>query len=82
MKTILTFEVDDAEGLGDVTRLHRILKTDQLFRSVWDFDQWLRNKLKYDTNLSRTSRKALQESWDALRSILEEHGLNLDSETL
>jgi hypothetical protein len=42
------------------------------YLTLWEIDQWLRNKIKYD------NREELQEVRDALHEFLDDHSIDLD----
>ena len=45
---------------------------------LWDLDQRLRSKLKYDDSLNQSSADAYQEARDMLHGYLNDYGVSLD----
>jgi hypothetical protein len=46
--------------------------------AMWDLDQELRNKLKYDENLPAEVDKAYESLRDKIREILNDYNLNME----
>jgi hypothetical protein len=45
---------------------------------LWDLDQRLRSKLKYDDTLDNISATAYQDARDILHSLLNDYGVSID----
>ena len=45
---------------------------------LWDLNQKLRGKLKYDTTLDNSSATAYQDARDMLHELLNDYGVTLD----
>jgi hypothetical protein len=45
---------------------------------LWDLDQRLRSKLKYDDSLNQSAADAYQEARDMLHGYLNDYGVSLD----
>ena len=45
---------------------------------LWDLNQKLRGKLKYDTTLDDSSAAAYQDARDMLHELLNDYGVSLD----
>jgi hypothetical protein len=82
MKTTLTFEVDDAkEDGGSLPDLQKLMKADGLFAAVWDFDSYLRDKIKYG-GLPKGPAAAYEDARKRLHDELTDHGINLEQDYL
>ena len=74
MKAILEFNLDD----GDDRQAHlRAIKALDMSIALWDMDQYLRGLIKYG-ELDDITYKALQDTRDKLREIMDDRGINLD----
>lgn len=67
MKAILEFNLPEE----NVEHL-MATKAQKMFSLLWDFDQWLRDQIKYH------DRNNLQEIRDQFHFMLESHDINLD----
>jgi hypothetical protein len=45
---------------------------------LWDLDQKLRSKVKYDDSLDEKSADAYQDARDMLRGLISDYGVSLD----
>jgi hypothetical protein len=45
---------------------------------IWDLDQKLRAKIKYDDTLNESSASAYQDARDMLRGLISDYGVTLD----
>jgi hypothetical protein len=45
---------------------------------IWDLDQKLRAKIKYDETLNESSANAYQDARDMLRELISDYGVTLD----
>jgi hypothetical protein len=45
---------------------------------LWDLDQKLRAKIKYDETLNESSANAYQDARDMLRGLISDYGVSLD----
>lgn len=68
MTSTLQFNLDDS---GDRAAHFRCLASDDLCGALYDFDQYLRNEIKYN------GKDSLQSVRDHLYSILRDRDLNL-----
>jgi len=53
------------------------LKTVDYWCSLYDLDNWLREEVKYNNNLSDATNDAYDEVRNKLRNIMDRHGVNL-----
>jgi len=67
MKAILEFELPE-DKMAHLRAVH----ADNLVFMIWELDQWLRDRIKYEDRIE------FQPVREQLYSILEEHGLFLD----
>lgn len=73
MRTTLTFEIDDAvDGGGTITDLRRALSTQPMYSALWEFDTYLRNRIKYLEPSKPTVRRVLVEVREELRKQLQD----------
>lgn len=73
MKATLEFNLpDDKEDFDLATRAL------SWYSIVWDMDQYLRSRLKYEDSLSEDSYKALEEAREKLREIINDKGVTLE----
>jgi len=68
MKAKLTFDLSDPE---DKDSHLRCVMSGNLCSSLWDFDQWLRDEIKYKD-------KDYQDIRDKLYAIMHENNINID----
>ena len=69
MKAKLTFNLDDQD---DEMALDRCRKSLDMALVLCDFDQWLRNEIKYNDKEYNGIREKLKE-------IMDDHNINLDN---
>ena len=72
--TIMHFDLDTHEG---ERRLRECLDAPRVKIALWEFDQWLRDQLKYH---ERDDAEGLQAARDRLGAVFGEHGIDLDDE--
>ena len=71
MKATIEFDLpEDTEDLDTALAAQRYRST------LWDLEQWLRNKLKYE-QLTPEQDKAYQECRDQLHELLNENNVTL-----
>lgn len=75
-KAILEFDLGDPD---DRSTHERMLKSLDLSLVLWNFDQYLRGKLKHDSTLSDDAYSALEEAREKLYSLLQDSNLDLDT---
>ena len=75
MEAILKYNLDEVD---DKCKHLAAIKAMDMASVIWDMDQWLRQKLKYE-ELSEEQDFAYQKTRDALHEILSEHSVDLDS---
>jgi len=51
---------------------------DDLYFTLWDLNQWLKDQLKHNDKLGEEGSEKLQDAQDKLHEILGERGLSLD----
>jgi hypothetical protein len=75
MKAILEFELPE-----DQHAFQRTTKALDLASVLWDMDQYLRNKMKYECeNMSKEVYETHKEIRSHLSNLMEEHDLNFDT---
>jgi hypothetical protein len=73
MKAIIEYNLPDEESE------FRTAMNGQKYQScLWEMDQWLRSKLKYDDNLTQEQFDIYQLVREKLREIINEHTVSLD----
>jgi hypothetical protein len=74
MKAVLEFNLpEDHQEFECATKAH------DLYFVMWDMDQHLRNKLKYESeNMSEEVYKALQETRDHLHNLMAERRVDFE----
>lgn len=77
MKGTFEFDLNDPDDVRE-HRLHT--KAKDLAIAVWDYDQYLRGRLKYE-ELSELEYKSLDEARTKLRECLYDYGVSLDEIT-
>ena len=45
---------------------------------LWDYDQWLRNEIKYSSDGDESKIKWLQMAKDKVRELIDEYNLRID----
>jgi len=76
MKVILEFDFNNKRH-DDKLEHERMLKATDLCACLWDFNQHLRNRIKYDGNL-KTGYEELEDARTKLYELMNEHGIDLD----
>ena len=72
----LTFDLTDPDG----RRMHRnALQGEACRLAVWEFDNWLRNQIKYSDH-AQCWIDAFEQVRRDLDRILDDHGIRLDEE--
>lgn len=71
-RATLTYTLPDEAG-----DFHAALQGADARLVLWSFDQYLRNRTKYE-ELPSEARKALRAAREELHSLLTEHGISLD----
>ena len=74
MEAILKFDLNDSD---DVRAHLRAVKALDMALALWDMDGYLRANIKYG-ELDDKTYKALTETRDELRSIMQKHSVDLD----
>jgi len=76
MKAQLTFDLFDAE---DMIEHKRCIKALDICMAIWEMDQYLRTKTKYESDkMTEEEYKAYETMRDKLREILEERTISFD----
>lgn len=70
-KATLVFILPEEQEQFDVT-----VKADGLYFTLWDLDQWLRNKIKY--GIEDLDPDTLQKVREELHGLLDIHTVNLE----
>ena len=73
MKAILEFNMDD-----DKNEFHLAVNASKWYVLAWEFDQYLRTRMKYEENISDDEYKAVEAAREKLRDLMYESGLNFD----
>lgn len=74
-KAILEFDLTDPDDLASHMRA---VKSLDLALALWDIDQHLRSKLKYDETLSQEVYDSLDAAREKLYEIMNSRGISLD----
>ena len=74
MKAILEYNLPDEQQEYDLAN-----KGSDLSIIIWDFDQWLRNEVKYNNELTDKESDTYYKIRDKLREIMEEHDLTFNN---
>jgi len=74
-KIILKFDTNDPE---DREEFNRCSRASDLCFLLWDFDQHLREQIKYNENLTEEQANTYEEIREKLYDMMEEKGLNFD----
>jgi hypothetical protein len=72
MKVSFTIEAESEYDLRVYTQ------ATAMAHSVWEFDQYLRNEIKYTDNLTDEQSEAYEHIREKLREILNENDVKLD----
>jgi hypothetical protein len=73
MKAVIEFNLpEDKEDFNLATRAI------EWYSTVWDLDQYLRSRLKYEDTLTQEAHDALQEVRDKLYDVLRDKGLTFE----
>jgi hypothetical protein len=73
MKAILEFDLPD-----DETEFNFATKGSEYYLTLWDLDQWLRAKIKYDDTLHEKEYEAYEKSREQLREIMNNNGITFN----
>jgi len=68
----ITFRNLDEEDASAITNWRNY------WLSLWELDQWLRQKVKYDLNIDDLEVEAYDRVRKTIRNIMDEHGCSLD----
>ncbi len=82
-KAFLSFNLDDYD---DKMAHFAAIKAKDMTLVLWSFDQYLRNKIKYNCTdevgqLTEDQIESLQAARDELRNIMGEHGVHFEELT-
>jgi hypothetical protein len=72
MKAKLTFDLSDPE---DKDRHRRAVNADAVYSVLWEFEQYLRDQVKYQTEDTRDDTYAIREKF---YGVMSEHNITLD----
>jgi hypothetical protein len=72
MKATLTFDLSDPE---DKDRHRHAVNAGDVYAVLWEFDQYLREQVKYQTEDTRDDTYAIREKF---YSVMSEHGITLE----
>jgi hypothetical protein len=76
MKAILEFDLNEAE---DMIEHKRCIKALDICLAIWDMDQYLRTRIKYESDgMTEEEYNAYETMRDKLREILEERSISFD----
>jgi hypothetical protein len=76
MKAILEFDLNEPD---DMIEHKRCIKAIDVCLAIWDMDQYLRTKTKYESNdMTEEEYNAYESMRDKLREILEERSISFD----
>ena len=73
MKAILEFNMDD-----DKHDFQLAVDAPKWYVLAWEFDQYLRTRLKYEENISEDEYKAVEAAREKFRDLMHESGLLFD----
>lgn len=80
-RATICFDMEDPEG---ERRLRECLDAPKLKAAVWEFDQWIRNRIKYNPDseddplyISDDGINWLQTAREQLHMRLEDHGIDI-----
>lgn len=71
----LSFDLDKPE---DVVAHMRAVKALDMSLVIWDIDQYLRGKIKYDETITEEAHDALDKARDELYTIMNRHKIDID----
>jgi hypothetical protein len=71
----VTLEIDTNDEFEE-QRLDRMLKANNMAMLIWDFDQWLRSRVKYNEDESAEVFDACREQF---RDMMNEHQIDFDT---
>ena len=71
----ITFEFDSIEEAEDV---RTALDGYKYKLVIWDFDQYLRNQIKYNDNLPSEVAEAFEDLREKLREFLNDYRVNIE----
>jgi len=74
MKAILEYNLPDEQQEYDLAN-----KGSDLSIIIWDLDQWLRNEIKYNNELTDKESDTYNKIRDKLREIMEEHDITFNN---
>jgi len=74
MKAILEYNLPDEQQEYDLAN-----KGSDLSIIIWDLDQWLRNEIKYNNELTDKESDTYCKIRDKLREIMEEHDITFNN---
>jgi hypothetical protein len=73
MKATLEYNLPD-----DDIDFNMAIKGSKYYVALWDIDQWLRARLKYDDTLTDGQYEAYEKTREELRDIMSRHGVSFD----
>ncbi len=73
MKAILEFNMED-----DKHDFELAVNASKWYILAWEFDQYLRTRMKYEENISEDEYKAVEAAREKLRDLMYESSLNFD----
>lgn len=76
MKAKLEFEYDN-DDMFQCTEIERLIKTKDVYRCLWEYDQWLSGLIKYGTS-SKAKEKTYQECRTQLWTYLKDYNISLE----
>ncbi len=74
-KAILEFDLSEPD---DVSVHKRMIKSLDILLVLWDMDQYLRARLKYEDNISEDEYKAVDAAREKLYELMNERSVSLD----
>ena len=75
MKAYLEFDLND---IDDRFSHKRAVKADDLMSFIWDFDELLRDYIKYDTTYTAEQLDAIENLKEQFNEMLYDKGINID----
>jgi len=73
MKAILEFNLPD-----DDSEFTFATKGSKYYVALWDIDQWLRARIKYDDTVTGEQYEAYEKTREELRDIMSSRGVSFD----
>jgi hypothetical protein len=73
MKARIDFDLNDCD---EYATMKRMLKADAMAGVLWEFDQWLRAKVKYGDD--GAAMAAFESAREQLRETCNSHDINID----